>query len=207
MPLAPINCSVKWACCCSSLDQNTWHTQHAFYSHLISSLAAASFECWGPDHNFSWQRHPSLHLCCYLASQPTHLACCASDTLISWTREAGSEPQNKAPIKLKYIRTEKSLAVRKSVSRAELLLSPLPRLTLHCGREKASASSFWEVFLHPSLLHPWVQPSLCCSDSTFSKRAEFCNSPEKTLIMFSLFMLVLLHLTAEHALHCHRKFQ
>lgn len=147
--------------------------KHAAYTTRIlqplnTSLAAASFECWGLDHNFSWQRHPSLHLCC--CSRSTHLACRASNAPPSWTTSAGAEPQTKAHIKLKYTGRGKSLEVRNSTSRAELLLSPLPCLRLHRRRETASTPSFWKVFLHPSLLHPWVQSSVCCSDRTFSKR-------------------------------------
>lgn len=36
---------------------------------LNTSLAAAGFECWGLDHGFSWQRHPSWGLCCRSAPQ------------------------------------------------------------------------------------------------------------------------------------------
>lgn len=97
-----------------------WPKHAAYTTHILqplnTSLAAASFECWGLDCHFSWQRHPSLHLCCYLASQSTHLACCASNALLSWTTSAGSEPQNKAK---PYCSHQAQVHRKRKISRGE----------------------------------------------------------------------------------------
>lgn len=146
-----------------------WPKHAAYTTHILqplnTSLAAASFECWGPDRNFSWQRLPSLHLCCYSASQSTHLACCASNTLLSWTTSAGSEPQNKAK---PYCSHPAQAHRKRKISRAEKQYTTCRALSVNSALPEAPLQK-WKgtytfhlkkVSLHPSPLHPWVQSCL-----------------------------------------------
>lgn len=139
--LGPINCSVKCTCCCSSLDQNMQHTQHTFYSHLIQAqqLQALNAEvrivifpdkgfqvytCAAtlPHNQLTW---PAVHHTHFYPG-PHQLA-----------QSLRTRQNLTAHTQLKHTGRGKSLEVRNSTPRAELLVSTLPCLRLHCRSEKA----------------------------------------------------------------------
>lgn len=151
MLLAPINCGVKCTCCCSSLDQNKQHTTHILQP-LNTSLAAASFECWGLDCHFSWQRHPSSHLCYHLAPANSPGPLCVTRTATA-DQTDWLQGLEKAKPYCWSTQEEGNLSGRSSSGHAELLLLPLP-----CLRLKQFSWEFYYNFITTSCPSHTTQP-------------------------------------------------
>ena len=145
-----------------------WQKHAAQTTHILqpfkTSLAAASFECWGLDRNFSWQRHPSLHLCCYSASQSTHLAAVHHAHFYPGPHRLAQSLRSRqsltAPTKLKSIRRGKIPRGEKQhiTCRALTVTSALPEAPLQQRKGK----------------HTFILRSLSASISTSSLGAVLC---------------------------------
>lgn len=133
-----------------------WPKQAAHTTHILqplnTSLAAASFECWGLDCHFSWQRHPSSHLCYHLAPANSPGPLCVTRTATA-DQTDWLQGLEKAKPYCWSTQEEGNLSGRSSSGRAELLLLPLP-----CLRLKQFSWEFYYNFITTSCPSHTTQP-------------------------------------------------